>query len=99
MFTPESDPSSSPKNLTAFHFTLPLRHPLKTARSRLFTRICLETKEGPYHIIYSLFWGSNGMDIAVVSIAGTTNELWQTYAPTFDKMNAFELIDMRRFEK
>jgi hypothetical protein len=63
----------------------------------LFTRICLETEEGPYHILYSLFWGANGMDLAVVSIAGTTKELWETYAPTFDKMNAFELIDMKRF--
>lgn len=64
----------------------------------LFTRICLETEEGPYHILYSLFWGSNGMDVAVVFIAGTTKELWETYSPTFDKMNAFELIDMKRFE-
>jgi len=65
----------------------------------LFTRICLETEEGPYHIIYSLFWGNDDMDIAVVSISGTTTELWETYASTFDKMNAFELIDMKRFEK
>jgi hypothetical protein len=65
----------------------------------LFVRICLETEEGPYHILYSLFWGSNGMDLAVVSIAGTTKELWETYAPTFEKMAAFELIDMKRFEK
>lgn len=65
----------------------------------LFTRICLETEEGRYHILYSLFWGSSGMDLAVVSIAGTTTELWETYAPTFDKMGAFELIDMKRFAK
>jgi hypothetical protein len=65
----------------------------------LFTRICLETEEGPDHILYSLFWGTSGMDIAVISIAGTTKELWETYAPTFDKMGAFELIDMKRFEK
>jgi hypothetical protein len=63
----------------------------------LFTRICLETEEGPHHILYSLFWGSSGMDIAVVSIAGTTKELWATYAPTFQKMGQFELIDMKRF--
>jgi len=37
----------------------------------LFTRICLETEEGPDHILYSLFWGTNGMDLAVVSISGT----------------------------
>ncbi|MEO8351960.1 MAG: TonB family protein [Chthoniobacteraceae bacterium] len=75
---------------------------IKTCKEQeqgLFTRICLETEEGPHHNIYSLFWGSSGMDMAVVSIAGTTNELWETYAPTFDKMNAIELIDMKRFEK
>jgi hypothetical protein len=59
----------------------------------------LETEEGPDHILYSLFWGTNDLDIAVVSIAGTTKELWQTYAPTFHKMGSFELIDMKRFEK
>jgi len=65
----------------------------------LFTRICLETEEGPYHILYSLFWGSSDMDLAVVSIAGTTKGLWEIYSPTFDKMSAFELIDMKRFTK
>ena len=65
----------------------------------LFTRICVETEEGPHHILYSLFWGTNDLDIAVVVIAGTTKELWDTYAPVFDRMNGFELIDMKRFEK
>jgi hypothetical protein len=65
----------------------------------LFTRVCLETEEGPHRILYSLYWGSSGLDVAVVSIAGTTKELWVTYVPTFDKMAAFELIDMKRFEK
>ncbi len=64
----------------------------------LFTRTCLETEEGPHHILYSLFWGRSGLDIAVVTIAGTTRELWPTYAPTFDRMAQFELIDMKRFE-
>jgi hypothetical protein len=64
----------------------------------LFTRICLETEEGPHHILYSLFWG-NKVDIVVVSIAGTTKELWDTYASTFDRMGAFELIDIKRFDK
>jgi hypothetical protein len=64
----------------------------------MFTRICMEIEEGPNHIHYSLFWG-NEMDIAVISIAGTSKELWHIYAPTFDKMNTFELIDMKRFEK
>lgn len=65
----------------------------------LFTRVCLETEEGPYHILYSLFWGSNGMDVAVVSVAGTSKNLWETYTSTFDKMSTFELIDMKRFQK
>lgn len=65
----------------------------------LFTRVCLETEEGPYHILYSLFWGRNGLDIAVVSISGTSKNLWESYASTFNKMSAFELIDMNRFQK
>ena len=65
----------------------------------LFTRICLETAEGPHRILYSLFWSSDKTDIAVVVIAGTTKELWETYAPAFDKMTGFELIDMKRFER
>ena len=73
--------------------TCPEQHP------GLFIRSCLETEEGRYHILYSLFWGRNDLDIAVVSTAGTTVELWETYAPTFDRMGAFELIDMKRFEK
>ena len=64
----------------------------------LFTRVCLETEEGPHHILYSLFWG-NDMDIVIVFTAGTTKELWEEHAATFDKMAAFELIDMKRFEK
>lgn len=62
----------------------------------IFSRIGLEVEEGSYHIIYSLFWTT---DMAVVSTAGTTKELWDTYASTFEKMSAFELIDMTRFEK
>ncbi len=64
----------------------------------IFSRMCLEIEEGPNHILYSLFWG-NEADIAVVSIAGTSEELWHIYAPTFDKMNKFELMDMKRFEE
>lgn len=64
----------------------------------LFTRICLETEEGQYHILYAFFW-SNDLDVVVISIAGTRKELWNIYSATFDKMGAFELIDMKRFEK
>ncbi|NND96552.1 MAG: hypothetical protein HKN47_04385 [Pirellulaceae bacterium] len=63
------------------------------------TRICIETQERGNHILYSLFWGSREMDVAVISIAGTTEELWETYSSTFNKMGEFELIDMERFEK
>jgi len=70
-----------------------------SADQGLFTRTCLETEEGPHHILYSLFWGSSGLDIAVVTIAGTTRELWDVHAPTFERMGQFELIDMKRFEK
>jgi hypothetical protein len=64
----------------------------------LFTRVGLETEEGPHRILYSLFWG-NSMDMVAISVAGTTKELWDTYSPTFDKMGAFELIDPSRFRK
>lgn len=63
-----------------------------------FTRIGLETQEGPHHILCSCFWG-NDLDIAVVSISGTTKELWGTYSPIFEKMSAIELIDMARLEE
>ncbi|GAA4464486.1 hypothetical protein GCM10023156_51000 [Novipirellula rosea] len=69
------------------------------SKSGLFNRICLETEEGDDHILYSLFWGTGGLDVAVVVVAGTTKELWDTHAPTFRKMEEFELIDMKRFEK
>ena len=65
----------------------------------LFRRICLETEEGADHISYSLFWGTDNLDVVVISVAGTTKELWGEYAGTFEKMSAFELIDMKRFEK
>jgi hypothetical protein len=64
----------------------------------MFTRLCLETEEGPFHILYSFFWG-NKVDIVVVCIAGTTKESWDTYADTFDKIGHFGLIDMKRFTK
>lgn len=68
-------------------------------KQQLFTRMCIETEEGPHHILYSLFWGNDDLDVVVVSIAGTTKELWDTYSPVFDKMSDFELIDMKRFDK
>ena len=64
----------------------------------LFKRICLETEENNYRILYSLFWGSNGLDVVVVSIAGTNKDQWEIYAPIFQRMSHVELIDMTRFE-
>jgi hypothetical protein len=64
----------------------------------LFTRVCLQTEEGPYRILYSAFW-ANGSDIVVVSTAGTKTEEWGKYSEIFDQMSNFELIDMKRFEK
>jgi hypothetical protein len=63
----------------------------------LFSRIGFEVEEGPWHIIYSFYWGNN-MDISVFHIVGTTKELWNTYVSTFEKMQDFELIDMKPFE-
>lgn len=65
----------------------------------LFTRICLETIEGQYHIMYSGFWGTSGMDIAVVTVSGSPIELWKQSSPIFQRMSQFELIDMERFSK
>lgn len=65
----------------------------------LFTRICLETEEGPCHILYSLFWGNKDLDIAVVTIAGTTLDRWKDHAATFDRMSAFKLIDLSKFKE
>lgn len=75
---------------------------IKTCRESdqgLFTRSCLETEEGPFRILYSMFWGTNNLDIVVISISGTTKELWSKFSPVFDKMSTFDLIDMNRFKQ
>lgn len=69
----------------------------------LFTRVGLETQETlnhqgrltTYRILYSAFW-ANDADLAVVSIAGTPAELWETYRATFDTMSRFELSGMAK---
>jgi hypothetical protein len=65
----------------------------------IFTRVCLEMEEGPNHILYSAFWSSESADIAVISISGTTKELWKEMTATFDTMNTFELLDMKKLEE
>lgn len=69
------------------------------SRHEQFTTICLETEEDRFRVRYSLFWGNDGMDVAVVAIAGTTIEQWSTHVETFDRMSAFEIIDLKRFAK
>lgn len=64
----------------------------------LFTRVCLQTIEGPHHILYSLFWG-NSADIVGVVIAGAKKEEWSKYAETFDRMSEMKIIDMEHLEK
>jgi hypothetical protein len=59
--------------------------------------MCLEIEEGPYRVLYSLFWGADGLDVAVVSVVGAPKEEWQRYQPIFEHMAAFEVIDMKRF--
>ena len=67
----------------------------------MFTRKGVEVEEKigskNFHIIYSVFW--MGSDIAVISIAGAPQELWEEYKDNFERMSSFELIDLTRFEK
>lgn len=63
----------------------------------LFTRVCLETIEGPYRIMYSGFWGSNNLDMAIMTVSGAPVEQWEQNSPIFQRMSSFELIDVSRF--
>jgi hypothetical protein len=63
----------------------------------IFTRVCLEIEKRDLHLLLTFFWDNKGMDLAVLTVASTTKDQWETYAPTFDKMRAFELGDLRRF--
>ena len=64
----------------------------------LFTRVCIETEEGKYRILYSMFWGTNS-DILVITTMGAPREIYDNYQSVFDRMQLFELIDMSRFTK
>jgi len=68
-------------------------------RQGMFTRVCLETEEGPEHIVYSGYWGNDDVDLAVVTTSETATELWETYAPAFDTMKGWELADMSPYLK
>lgn len=56
-----------------------------------FTYTCLETEEDSRHVLYSLYWGNKGLDVAIFSTAFTTKDLWPSYAATFKKMSEFEI--------
>lgn len=58
----------------------------------LFTRIGMEIIEGPYRVLYSLFWASSGGDFAVSTVSGTPTEEWEKYRPVFDTMSDFQLL-------
>ena len=64
-----------------------------------FRRIGVETLEGDFRIRYSLFWLSDGGDLAAIVTAGARPDLWDVYEPTFDTMGDFQLIDMSRSGK
>jgi hypothetical protein len=57
-----------------------------------FTRVCLETEEGPYHILYSLFWENAGDD-AGITISGAKKEEWEKMVSIFDQMLEVKIID------
>lgn len=70
----------------------------------LFYRRCLETIEFAVegtgvksHIQYSLFW-NNELDTGIFVTAGTSDELWDQKKDIFRVMEAFEFIDMKRFD-
>jgi hypothetical protein len=56
-----------------------------------FQRRCLETVEGPYRILYSLFW-SDELDAIVISTFGAPAGEWAEASRIADRMNEFELL-------
>jgi len=64
-----------------------------------FTRVRFETEEGKAHIAYTVYWGDEHLDVVAVVTAGTDKELWATYAPVFETMGDFQLLDIRKYEK
>jgi hypothetical protein len=56
-----------------------------------FMRRCLETVEGPYRILYSLFW-SDEKDAIVVTVFGAPTGEWEQAHRIAERMNEFELI-------
>ena len=68
-----------------------------------FTRIGLETEEpqpgkkdaAPFRIVYSCFWNDE-LDMAAITISGTTTDLWKEYQETFDAMAGLTLINLKK---
>ena len=65
----------------------------------VYTTASMETEERGFHVRYLFFWGSHDEDIAVLITAGAPINLWDKYAPTFDKMGEFEPLDPKRLER
>ena len=63
-----------------------------------FTRVCLETEEGPYRITYSLLWDNVGDD-AAVTIAGAKKSEYQKWIPIFNQMRQIKFLDLDYMER
>jgi hypothetical protein len=62
-----------------------------TTRVAQFQRRCLETVEGAFRILYSLFW-SEELDAIVVTTFGAPTGEWDQARKIADRMNEFELL-------
>jgi hypothetical protein len=62
-----------------------------TTKIAQFQRRCLETVEGAYRILYSLFW-SEELDAIVVTTFGAPIGDWEQASQIADRMNEFELL-------
>ncbi len=77
----------------------------KAQAQDFFIRACIQTIEPApvlgddinFRIQYSIYW-NNDMDMALLMIQGTREDLWNEHLATFNTMQDFEMIDMSRFE-
>ena len=80
-------------------------HECEVEDQGLLTRSCIQTlelipsadPEQPFQIQYTVFWG-NQVDVALFVTAGTLASQWEEFAPIFDEIEKFELIDLDRFD-
>lgn len=61
-------------------------------------RRCIETIEGPFHILYSLIW-SEKLDHLVVTTFGTPVADWEAMRPVADRMSMFNLVGEKFWNK